>query len=139
MTYTKYEDWAQSYFGELVEFPDAFRAAFQAGQSSILDRLATKPESQTETQVLEAALFTKAPQLGSRDYSHEVNYQGYHRVLLANAQRATLTDIKFPASQQEESILVSHIALIDENGVIVAVRNPSGALLRLAQIKDEIK
>lgn len=117
-----YEQWAVTYFGAPVEFPDAFRAAFQAGQRSILDRLATKPETQTETQVLEAALFTKAPQIGSKDCTNEVNYNGYHRVLLATDHRAKLTDIRFPASQQDESILVSHVAAIDERGVIVAAR-----------------
>lgn len=71
--------------------------------------------------LLEAALFTQAPELGSTDCTHEVKYVGYTRVPLVADGRANLTEIVFPASEQDAEVLVTHAAAIDGRGVIVAV------------------
>lgn len=71
--------------------------------------------------LLEAALFTQAPTLGSTDCAHEVQYAGYKRVLLIADNVANLTEIVFPASEQDAEVLVTHAAAIDGAGVIRAV------------------
>ena len=71
--------------------------------------------------LLEAALFTQAPTLGSTDCAHEVRYAGYRRVPLVADRHTNLTEIVFPASEQDAEVLVTHAAAIDGRGVIVAV------------------
>lgn len=71
--------------------------------------------------LLEAALFTQAPELGSTDCTHEVKYAGYKRVPMVADGTANLTEIVFPASEQDAEMLVMHVAAIDGCGVIVAV------------------
>ncbi len=71
--------------------------------------------------ILEAALFTQAPELGSTDCTHEAAYSGYRRVPLVMDGRANLPEIGFPASEQDAEVLVTHVAVIDGRGVIVAV------------------
>ncbi|MCB1891954.1 MAG: hypothetical protein KDF48_07040 [Rhodocyclaceae bacterium] len=71
--------------------------------------------------LLEAALFTQAPELGSTDCAHEVKYTGYRRVPLVADGQANLTEIVFPASEQDAEVTVTHVAAIDGRGVIVAV------------------
>ncbi len=71
--------------------------------------------------LLEAALFTQAPELGSTDCTHEVKYAGYKRVPLISDGKANLTDIVFPGSEQDDPVLVTHAVAIDGDGVIRAV------------------
>lgn len=71
--------------------------------------------------LLEAALFTQAPKLGSADCAHEVKYVGYKRVPLIADGTANLTEIVFPESEQNEEVWVTHAAALDGRGVIVAV------------------
>ncbi|MEY5097642.1 MAG: hypothetical protein RJA36_361 [Pseudomonadota bacterium] len=70
---------------------------------------------------LEAALFTQAPDIGSTDCAHEVKYAGYRRVPMVADRNTNLTEIVFPASEQDDEVLVTHVAAIDGRGVIVAV------------------
>jgi len=72
-------------------------------------------------QLLEAALFTREPQIGSTDCSHEVKYTGYQRVPMVAIDGANPTEIVFPESGQDEEVLVTHAAAIDGRGVIVGV------------------
>ena len=71
--------------------------------------------------LLEAALFTQKPTLGSTDCTHEVKYAGYKRVPLIADNEVNLTEIVFNASKQDAEVLVTHAAAIDGRGGIVAV------------------
>jgi hypothetical protein len=71
--------------------------------------------------LLEAALFTQAPELGSADCMHEVTYVGYRRVPFVADKRGNLAEIVFPPSEQDAEVMVTHAAAIDGRGVIVAV------------------
>lgn len=71
--------------------------------------------------LLEAALFTQEPELGSTDCTHEVRYAGYKRVQMVADSTTNLTEIVFPESEQDEEVLVTHAAAIDGRGVIRGV------------------
>ncbi len=71
--------------------------------------------------LLETALFTQAPALGSSDFTHEVNYAGYRRVPMIADNVENLTDVVFPASKQDVEVHVTHAAAIDGSGIIRAV------------------
>ena len=73
--------------------------------------------------IFEMALFTQAPEIGSTDCTHEARYLGYRRVPVLSDGKTNLTSICFPASEQDEEVLVTHVAAIDSMGVIVAVNS----------------
>lgn len=72
--------------------------------------------------LLEAALFTQAPELGSVDCGHEIWYEGYKRVPVIADDYTNLTEIVFPESEQDEEVIATHLVAIDGRGVIVGVR-----------------
>jgi len=71
--------------------------------------------------LLEAALFGSAPVVGSTDCAAELFYVGYKRVPTVTDGLSNLTEIVFPASDQDEPVYATHVAVIDGCGVIVAV------------------
>jgi len=71
--------------------------------------------------LLEAAIFTQEPVVGSSNCLHEANYVGYKRVPFVADERANLSNIEFPPSEQDEEVIATHAAAIDGRGVIVGV------------------
>lgn len=70
----------------------------------------------------QAALFNSTPQIGSRSYDGEVSYTGYKRVSFVADERGNLAPITFPPVPTQESVVATHIAVIDGGGVIVNAR-----------------
>jgi len=73
--------------------------------------------------MLEAALFCQKPEIGTSDYTNEVKYVGYKRVMMVSDGRTNVTPVLFPPSDQDMPTLVTHIAAIDQHGTIVAVNS----------------
>jgi hypothetical protein len=99
------------------------RPARYSGKPAIrAARSPSLPGSMTaDLQLMEAALFTSAPTVGSTDCTHEAMYVGYRRVPLIADDETNLTEIVFTASEQDAAVLVTHAAAIDGMGVIRAV------------------
>ena len=72
--------------------------------------------------LLEAALFTQEPLIGSTDCTYEVQYPGYKRVPVVADEYTNLTEVVFPECEQDVDVCVTHVAAIDGRGVIVGVR-----------------
>ena len=72
--------------------------------------------------LLEVALFTQEPLIGSTDCTYEVQYPGYKRVPVVTDEHTNLTEVVFPECEQDTDVWVTHAAAIDDRGVIVGVR-----------------
>ncbi len=72
--------------------------------------------------LLEVALFTQAPLIGSTDCTYEMQYPGYKRVPVVADEHTNLTGVAFPECEQDTDVWVTHAAAIDGRGVIVGVR-----------------
>lgn len=71
----------------------------------------------------QAALFCGEPMIGSTDYAHEADYDGYCRCPFVADVLGNKGDIKFPAPLSDSDTVITHVAAIDEHGIIVAVRS----------------
>jgi hypothetical protein len=65
-------------------------------------------------------LFNGAPELGAIDPPGEVSYDGYSRVRtpFARGGTANLLPIVFPPSKQDEPVVATHVAVLDQGKVL---------------------
>lgn len=78
-----------------------------------------------------AGLFNEEPVIGEINPMGEVHYIGYKRIPLIALNKRNLTEVIFPAPDQDEPVFVSHVAVLDANNKVIGKRAISGDDIRI--------